>query len=185
MEGGVTLTPGGLSDPDYPNDGRNISWGVNSVFNVSQPGRAGLAVVIVRDFDPTGQCNFRNDLAAEWPLNEGRGVVAYDMVNNTSPGAIVGQVAWVTSTLRNKNAMQFESYLGNSLPQVVIPSFPPNIVDSFTLSFWALPSAMHEIDQPLAANGSLTQSAAANDTAGFSGQKYAISAATVSMPQGM
>ena len=167
--------PGGTGDPDYPRDNRSIGWGVNGS-GVS--GNDGLAIVIVRDMDPTAEASLQRDLVARWLFNEPKGYKVRDLVDRSSDGLLMGDFARqeAVGLHFSQSAVKFEPhYNASQLSRVIMPNFNRTLTGTFSLSFWVRPTAAHITGTPAVEYGNLISSRVVALPASDYGRKFAIS----------
>lgn len=99
-------------------------------------------------------------LVANWKFDEGSGTAASDATGNGSAGTLQGGASWVAGVVGSGalNLNGTTGYVG-----VASSSALTSVSNNFTISFWASPRSVHEID-PEGTTG----------IAGVSGQRYAF-----------
>ena len=139
--------------------------GVNQTFSGNPVGSGSMVVSPAADAtytltswrnQPAPPAPSTNGLIAYWPFNEGSGNSANDASGNNQTAYLYNGTAWTTGHV-GPAALNFDG--ADDLVGVNIDAW--NLVNTFSYSFWAYPTATHEID-PEGTSG----------YAGYSGQRY-------------
>jgi RHS repeat-associated protein len=140
--------------------GKYLIWTLKGNLKINVTTLAGYnAVVSGLFFDPPGaQPPTSTGLSGFWDFHEGSGGVAGDSSGNSNNGTLLNGTAWDAGPVGS--ALNFDGVNDT----VSLPNSPvlTGITNNFTVSFWALPLASHEIDPVGSTYG------------GVSGQRYAI-----------
>lgn len=106
---------------------------------------------------PTGSCSGpTSGLVACWKFDENGGTTAADSSGYGHHGTLQNGPTWTTG--KSGAALNFDG-----VDDMVVTSGVTDVTNNFTLSFWALPTASHEIDAE-----------STSSTGGTSGQRYAF-----------
>jgi RHS repeat-associated protein len=106
---------------------------------------------------PAGSCSGpTSGLVACWKFDENGGTTAADSSGYGHQGTLQNGTSWTTG--QSAAALNFDG-----VDDMVVTNGLADVTNNFTLSFWALPSASHEID-----------SESTGGTSGTSGERYAF-----------
>lgn len=155
---GATLIGSGTSSP-YTMSWNNVAAGSHSLTAraTDNLGATTTSTAVSVSVTPTGSCSAPNSgLVSCWKFDENGGTTAADSSGYGHHGSLQNGTSWTTG--KSGAALSFDG-----VDDMVATNGVADVTNNFTLSFWALPSASHEID-----------SESTGGASGTSGQRYAF-----------
>jgi RHS repeat-associated protein len=155
---GTTLIGSATSSP-YTMSWNNVAAGSYSVTAraTDNAGATITSTAVSVSVTPAGSCSGpTSGLVACWKFDENGGTTAADSSGYGHQGSLQNGTSWTTG--QTGAALNFDG-----VDDMVVTNGLADVTNNFTLSFWALPSASHEID-----------SESTSGTSGTSGQRYAF-----------